>query len=167
MPGILELRKDFESLEAAKHVSFPSLQLDMGKVESGLANLARLKEDMKKVIGDAADKVESSPQSDPDSEPDDEPEGYPEADLDGHVNTQRKSNANAIISKEVYDNLLEHEKRILELKTVMSEQLHLAQTCHAELCAYLGEDPKSDPETIYGTLISFVNAIGLAAAKRR
>mmetsp|Transcript_4831 Transcript_4831/g.7348 ORF Transcript_4831/g.7348 Transcript_4831/m.7348 type:complete len:1311 (+) Transcript_4831:91-4023(+) len=52
MPEVLELKADMPSLEEAKYISFPTLQLDISKLESGLKMLTRLKDDIKKVLDD-------------------------------------------------------------------------------------------------------------------
>jgi hypothetical protein len=189
MPGILDLRKDFESLEMAKHVSFPSLQLDIGKVESGLKTLTRLKEDMQARLDVLkAEQEKEDVDEGPDDEPpdDDLPEDDPPDDdekvsedrpqgavasahvvNDKRTSTTKNSSQDEYVTQEILDNLLEHERAIVAMKENMCEQLSTAVTCHAELCTYLGEDAKCEPETLYGSLISFVNAVGLASAKRR
>lgn len=195
MPGILDLRKDFESLEAAKHVSFPSLQLDIGKVETGMKTLVRLKEDMKKALdAEAAQKEEEEdddePPPDDDEPPPDDDIMDDDDDIEGNAGEekpkkkkdnrstddemekkiekeQKEKKADPLVTPEIYATLLQHETAIIAMHAAMKEQLALALTCHSELCTYLGEDAKTEPETIYGALISFVNAVGMAAAKRR
>jgi hypothetical protein len=49
-PDVLDIKQDMPSLEEAKYVNFPTLQLDISKLEAGLNILKKLKEDMQKTL---------------------------------------------------------------------------------------------------------------------
>lgn len=49
-PDVLDVKADMPSLEEAKYVNFPTLQLDISKLEAGAKILGRLKEDIKKTL---------------------------------------------------------------------------------------------------------------------
>lgn len=175
MPGILELRKDLDSLQAAQNVSFPTLQQELGKAEAGIKVLSVLRDDMKKALDaaeeedrakDGSGEAESGPESDPEDDPPDDP-----PDEEKLADEKKKKSTVTTpprrVTPAIYASLLQHEESILAMRESMSTQLALARTCHAELCAYLGEDAGTDPETVYGALGAFVTALGMATAKRR
>lgn len=66
--------------------------------------------------------------------------------------------------------LLQYEKSfIAEVDSLKAEFLS-AQAKHSDLCVYLGEDKGTDPETIYGQLLSFalvVDSIGTKYGKKK
>lgn len=138
MPDVLDLKADMPSLEEAKYVSFPTLQLDIAKVESGLKVLSKHKEDMRSCLerSNGADSapVEENPAL-----------GY---------------------SKEIYDRVCRHEAEVTQVLETMRSELQRAHQSHVDLCVFLGEDTKQDPEGLYGQILAFVCSLEAVISKK-
>jgi hypothetical protein len=136
MPDVLDLKADMPSLEEAKFVSFPTLQLDIAKVESGLKVLSKHKEDMRSSLEKGKDT-----------------EGGAVENPAGH-------------SREIYDRVCRHEAEVTQVLDAMRAELQRAQQSHADLCVFLGEDSKQDPEGLYGQILAFVCSLEAVIAKK-
>lgn len=122
-PDVLDVKADMPSLEEAKYVNFPTLQLDISKLEAGMNILLKLKEDIKKALDVGPNPIIGA-------------------------------------TPETFSKICQHEGEIATVLQELKDMMTRAQETHAELCAFLGEDPKtSDPEKLYGELFSFVNSV--------
>jgi hypothetical protein len=130
MPDVLDLKADMPSLDEAKYVSFPTLQLDISKIDTGFKVLTKHKEDLKGPI----EKGETNPSL-------------------GHT-------------PEIFERVCQYEAEVSLVLETMKSELQRAQQCHADLCVFLGEDSKLDPESLYGQILSFVSSMESVIAKK-
>lgn len=129
MPDVLDLKADMPSLEEAKFVSFPTLQLDITKIENGLKILTKHKEDMKNLL-------------------------------------DQGENPSIGCTREIFERICKYESDVKTVLQSMNDEFQRAQQCHSELCIFLGEDPKQDPEGLYGQILSFVFSLESVISKK-
>jgi hypothetical protein len=130
MPDVLDLKADMPSLEEAKYVSFPTLQLDLSKIDSGLKVLAKHKEDLQGPV----ERGEINPSL-------------------GHT-------------REIFERVCRYDAEVSQVLETMQSELQRAQQSHADLCVFLGEDSKLDPEALYGQILGFVASMESVIAKK-
>lgn len=129
MPDVLDIKADMPSLEEAKYVSFPTLQMDVTKIENGLKVLQKHREDMR-------------------------------------VQLEKEENPTTGCTQEIYQKVCKYETDVTQVLGTMKDEMLRAQQYHAELCQFLGEDPKQDPEGLYGQILSFVCSLEAVIAKK-
>jgi hypothetical protein len=129
MPDVLDLKADLPSLEEAKFVSFPTLQLDITKIETGYKILVKLRDDLKKAL-------------------------------------EGGENPSIGCTQEIFQRVSRYEEEIASVLAAMNEDMIRAQSAHSELCVFLGEDVKQDPEGLYGQLLSFVSSLEAVIARK-
>jgi hypothetical protein len=67
---------------------------------------------------------------------------------------------------EVFQKLSKYEEDITATVINMKSELLRAQTEHLDLAVFLGEDPKVEPETLYGQMLSFVSSVESCVNKK-
>jgi hypothetical protein len=150
LPDALDLKADMPSLEEAKFVSFPTLQLDVAKVESGLKVLSKHKEDMRAAL-EKQDK--------------DKGEGKG-GESKGKEEPQAAAGAAVGFTREIYERVCGYETEVSGVLELMKTELQRAQQSHVDLCLFLGEDGKQDPEGLYGQILAFVCSLESVIAKK-
>lgn len=69
-------------------------------------------------------------------------------------------------TQEIYQKVLKYETDVTQVLNAMKDEMQRAQQCHAELCQFLGEDAKQDPESLYGQILAFVSSLEAVIAKK-
>jgi hypothetical protein len=64
-----------------------------------------------------------------------------------------------------YDKLKEYQSSTEKIINDMKREFGSALESHSNLCMYLGEDKSTDPETIYGVILSFASSVSKCASK--